>query len=68
MEEELIKAINYALNLEPLWMPKKPDINTCSKDELQKYLDIGTMRERLLKTQEKYYEKISNQPPNTPTP
>lgn len=56
LNKEVIEAINYALNLSPLWRVKKPDINTCNEDELQKYTALEILNEKLLNVQNKFYE------------
>ncbi len=52
----MMNVINYALNISPLWMPQKPNINTCNDDEFNKYFALSKLHEELIKAQESYYE------------
>ena len=52
--KEMKEIINYSINISPLWIPKKPDINKCTNEDFDNYIELSSLREKMIDIQEKY--------------
>ena len=64
--KEMKEIINYSINISPLWIPKNPDIiikndlkikkdiNKCTNEDFDNYIELSSLREKMIDIQEKY--------------